>query len=91
MASKAVLAGVYEPYREIPLAEAALLDALKTPDKLTELGQDMSLSVEEYVSFWKKANENTSTYPDGLSFSTMKAGATSNLMPTLSADSHESR
>ncbi len=60
MASKAVLAGVYEPYREIPLAEAALLDALKTPDKLTELGQDMSLSVEEYVSFWKKANENTS-------------------------------
>jgi hypothetical protein len=83
MASNAVLTGVCEPYRKIPLAELALLDALKMPDKLAEIGQDMLLSIEEYVAFGKKAKENTSTYPDGLSFSTMKAGATSKLIANI--------
>jgi hypothetical protein len=34
----------------------------------------MDLTYEEYMRFWKTAKENTSSYPDALSFSTMKAG-----------------
>jgi hypothetical protein len=36
----------------------------------------MEMSLDSYVSFWKKAREDTSCYPSALSFSTMKAGAT---------------
>jgi len=35
----------------------------------------MEMNLESYISFWKKARENTSCYPSELSFSTMKAGA----------------
>jgi len=35
----------------------------------------MDLPLEQYRSFWLKANENISCYPSALSFSTMKAGA----------------
>jgi len=34
----------------------------------------MEMSLDSYVSFWKKAREETSYYPSALSFSTMKAG-----------------
>jgi hypothetical protein len=35
----------------------------------------MEMTLESYISFWKKAKEETACYPSALSFATMKAGA----------------
>jgi len=43
----------------------------------------MDLTLESYVSYWKKAREDTSCYPSALSFSTMKAGASDPLIAAL--------
>jgi hypothetical protein len=46
------------------------------PEAGEELGpQSMRISLESYYAFWRKAKENTSSYPVALSFSTMKAGS----------------
>jgi len=46
------------------------------PQAVRELGpMKMELSLESYVTFWKKAREDTACYPSALSFSTMKAGS----------------
>jgi len=37
----------------------------------------------QYATFWKKAKESTSVYPDALSFPTMKAGASSHLISQI--------
>jgi hypothetical protein len=42
--------------------------------------QTMALTVESYRAFWRKAKENISCYPSALSFATMKAGATSEII-----------
>jgi hypothetical protein len=40
------------------------------------MGPDsMPLTVETYTKFWNTAKERTSTHPDAISFSTMKAGS----------------
>jgi hypothetical protein len=44
----------------------------------------MKITTDTYRSFWKKANEKTSCYPDALSFASMKAdGATYDLITEL--------
>jgi hypothetical protein len=54
------------------------------PQSVKDLGpQSMEISVQDYQKFWKKAKENTSCYPDNLSFSTMKAGASSPLIAEI--------
>jgi hypothetical protein len=46
------------------------------PEGIRDLGPlGMTLTLEAYQNYWKKANENVSCYPSTLSFSTMKAGA----------------
>jgi hypothetical protein len=53
------------------------------PQAVRELGpMKMELSLESYVTFWKKAREDTACYPSALSFSTMKAGSND---PTIAA------
>jgi hypothetical protein len=75
MAANAVLAGVYETPHHIPQSEREFLQALQMPEKVKELNDNMHLSTETYTRFWNKAKERTSTYPDALLFSTMKAGS----------------
>jgi hypothetical protein len=71
----AVLAGVYESSTEIPTSELCLLSGLEIHESVRDLLPiQMDLTYEEYMRFWKTAKENTSSYPDALSFSTMKAG-----------------
>jgi hypothetical protein len=76
MAASAVLAGSYEAHQDILNAERTLLQALQMSDRLRDTGPDsMPLTVETYTKFWNTAKEKTSTYPDALSFSTMKASS----------------
>jgi hypothetical protein len=76
-ASQAVLGGVYEAKVELDQYTKAVLEELSMPPAIHELGShSMLLSVESYRSFWKKANERISCYVAEMSFATMKAGAT---------------
>jgi hypothetical protein len=43
----------------------------------------MLLTLDKYVSFWKKAKENTSCYPDALSFATLKVGSKSSIISEM--------
>ncbi len=43
----------------------------------------MTISLPEYRHFWHKAKETTSCYPDALLFTTMKAGARSDLISDI--------
>jgi hypothetical protein len=45
--------------------------------------QNMKITKEDYRGFWLKAKENTSCYPAQMSFATMKAGATSDVISQL--------
>jgi hypothetical protein len=60
--------------------DSKILDVIaqwQIPQVVRDLGfLKMEMSLESYVSFWKKTREDTSCYPSTLSFSTMKAGAT---------------
>lgn len=54
------------------------------PMKVKEQGpQSMDISLQNYRSFWRKAKESISSYPGVISFSTMKAGATSELISSI--------
>jgi hypothetical protein len=83
-AAQAVLGGVYAPTHQIDEFTKAVLQELYMPPEVRSLGpQSMTVSLDTYRAFWKKANERTSCYPDDLSFSTMKAGATDDLISEL--------
>jgi hypothetical protein len=83
-AAQATLAGVYESNHPIDEYTQLVLTEMATPASVRELGpQRMEISKESYQNFWRKAKENTSCYPSTLSFSTMKAGATSDLISQL--------
>jgi hypothetical protein len=45
--------------------------------------KDIGLTLTEYRKFWTKAKEDTACYPDALSFSTMKVGATSEYIAAI--------
>ncbi len=79
-----VMAGVYECNETIPEAERQLLEALEMPTSIRNSGiQSMDISLASYRSFWCKANEATSSYPGEILFSTMKAGASSDLISAI--------
>jgi len=79
-----VLTGAYKPGPDIPEAEANLLATLAYPDNISRTKTyQMEIPLASYRSYWKKAKENTSSYPDALSFSTMKAGSTSLLISQI--------
>jgi len=61
-----------------------LLEALAMPSSIRTSGtQSMDISLDSYRSFWRKAKEATSSYPGAISFSTMKAGASSDLISAI--------
>jgi hypothetical protein len=82
--AQAVLAGVYESNCDI---DSCILDVIaqwQLPEKSKALGPlSMALSVESYVSYWRKAREETACYPSALSFTTMKLGAYDPQIATL--------
>jgi hypothetical protein len=79
-----VLAGCYTPPVPIDPYVHDLILEWATPQPVRELGtQSMELSTPIYQRFWKKAKENISCYPDDLSFTTMKAGASSDMIAEL--------
>jgi hypothetical protein len=81
MAAAATLAGAYEPHVDIPEYERLLLTALQKPQGIFEFGPiPETILLNSYRAFWLHAKENTSSYPHTLLFSTMKAGAQSNLI-----------
>jgi len=74
--AQAALAGLYEPSQELDPKILDVIAQWQIPQSVRDLGPlKMELSLESYVSFWKKAREDTSCYPSALSFATMKAGA----------------
>jgi hypothetical protein len=83
-ASQAVLAGIYNSNHAI---DARILDVIaqwQIPEAVRDLGSlKMTMTVDSYSAFWKKARENTACYPSALSFSTMKAGACDPHIATL--------
>ena len=84
MAAQAVLGGVYEAKENLDQYTKAVIDELAMSPAVRELGpQNMSISLESYRSFWKKANERISCYPAEMSFATMKAGATDDTIAEL--------
>ncbi len=85
--AQAVLGRVYETQEQIDPHTRAVLDELSMPQAIRDLGpQQMTISIENYRKFWRKANENVSCYPDALSFSTMKAGASDDLISKVECE-----
>jgi hypothetical protein len=81
MACQAVLGGVYEPSKDIDASTQALIEELHMPQAVRDLGPHaMTIPLESYRNFWKKANKKISCYPSALSFATMKAGATDDII-----------
>jgi hypothetical protein len=73
--AQAALAELYESHD----LDARLLDIIaqwQIPQAVRALGPlKMELSLDSYISFWRKAQEDTACFPSALSFSAMKAGA----------------
>ncbi len=79
-----VLADVFSPDQQIPSHEDLLLRYLTMPEEIHKFKELFpTMSIYTYRKFWLKAQKNTSAYPDALSFSTMKAGATSSLIAEI--------
>jgi hypothetical protein len=61
-----------------------MLNHLQMPQAIKDLGkQPMEMTLESYQRYWSWANENISCAPGPLSFSTMKAGASSMLVSRI--------
>jgi hypothetical protein len=83
-AAAAVLAGVYESNYQIPQAVHDFLPHLHMPESIQQNPHPyIELKVDHHQQFWSKAWEKTACAPDALSFSTMKAGATSIVLSTI--------
>ncbi len=79
--SLAVLGGVYTPRDDLDDYTKSMIKELEMPDKVRALGpNNMAMDVESYRQYWKKANENISCYPAEMSFATMKAGASDDMI-----------
>jgi hypothetical protein len=86
-AAQTVLGGVYQSPQHLDPYVKALLEEFAIPQAVQDLGPlQMTLPLETYQDFWKKAKENTSRYPAELFFTTMKAGATDEMISTLECD-----
>jgi len=83
-ASAATLAGSYDTTLDIPFHEKLLLKALYKPQEvLNMVNIPAEIPLDSYRKFWLHAKENTCSYPDALSFSTMKAGAMSDIISCI--------
>jgi hypothetical protein len=83
-AAQAVLSGVYESNHPIETYAQAFLEELEMSEMVRELGpQTMEITKDDYRGFWLKAKENTSCYPTQMTFATIKAGATSDIISQL--------
>jgi len=75
-ASQAVLHGYYVPPQDADPHVLLLLNALQKPASMKTLGNvETKIPIQEHCKFWRKAKENTSCYPDSLSFAAMKASS----------------
>jgi hypothetical protein len=83
-AAQAVLLGMYLPPSKMEEHILDYLSELSIPEAVQQLGpQSFEIPTESYRSFWNKAKENISCYPDALSFSSMKAGSFSPLISEI--------
>ncbi|MFN9978474.1 MAG: hypothetical protein ACK53Y_01100, partial [bacterium] len=83
-AATAVLAGVYESNHILPEAVNHVLQQLQMSSNVRSLGTlSMQLTLEGYRAYWKKAKETTSCSPGPLSFVTMKAGASNDMISAI--------
>jgi hypothetical protein len=83
-AAQAVLGGVYDSRNPLDDYTKAFISELAMPDSVRSMGpQPMTVSLESYRQFWRKASENISCYPAALSFATMKASASDELISDL--------
>jgi len=83
-ASKLALSGAFAPPKDIPAHEVAFNLEFHSPDNIKLLSDnEMLISIQDYISFWRKAKETKSCYPDRLSFATMKADACSDLIASI--------
>ena len=79
--AQAVLTGVHELPDHLVPSVLDLLNELRTPDSIRDLGKrSVDLTMASYQAFWKRAKVNTSWYPGALSFATLQAGASDNLI-----------
>ncbi len=53
------------------------------PKPIKDNPTSMDITLQSYVSFWKKARENTSCYPRKFAFATMKASSFDNSLATM--------
>lgn len=81
VSSQVVLAGVYKPTSDLNPHIHDLLQELHFPPGILDMGRpSISLTTDSYRSFWKKANQYTSCYPGALSFASLKAGVTDDVI-----------
>jgi hypothetical protein len=75
-AAQAAVAGVYEPSPTLSSHIRDLLEELARPPGNNKI----PFTTDSYRKFWKRAKQDTSCYPGALSFASLKAGATDNLI-----------
>jgi hypothetical protein len=81
---QAVLKGKYFPEHPINPFAAALLKELAMPQAIkASTDTPMILSTEKNKNYWRKVKENVSCYPSELSYSTMKAEVSSEIIAEL--------
>jgi hypothetical protein len=82
--SSDLLHGKYNPPTNISQHTKTYLYHLAYPQNCGNTYNNIPfIYVEEYRSYWRKAKENTSSYPSEINFSTLKAGAHSNTISTF--------
>jgi hypothetical protein len=59
------------------------LSHLVMPPPIAEFPNSMSMTVQSFTEFWKKAKENTSCYPSEFCFATLKASSYDNYLATI--------
>jgi hypothetical protein len=83
-AAQAVLEGVYIPRENLDDYTSSLITELHMPDAVTAIGTTtMTIDLESYRYFWQEAYESISCYPAELSFATMKAGASDDIIAAM--------
>ncbi len=82
--SAEVLNGLYKPPNNISPCTKMYLQQLAYPNKICNTSLQMPIiQVEDYRRYWRRAKEHTSSYPGAIDFSTLKAGAHSELISTF--------
>jgi hypothetical protein len=59
------------------------LTRLATPEDIKSNPTTMEMTVDSFISYWKKAKEHTSCYPGEFSFATLKASSHNLYLATM--------